>query len=402
MDRADAVTPETSFPEGFLWGAATAAHQIEGGNVNNDSWVREHDPNSGFSESSGDACDSLHRWPEDVELIAAMGLGAYRFSLEWSRIEPAEGEFSIAALDYYRRICAACRERDIVPVVTFHHFTIPTWLAARGGWEAADAPETYARFVTRAGAHLGDLIGWACTINEFNLIGVRVYDLGSSTPGIKDGFVRHMAVNEALVRAHRLGVDALRSGPGDFRVGLTLSMDEMVAEPGGASVLEAAREILEDRFFRATDGDDFIGVQCYSRVHFGPEGQAPNEPGVPTTQMGYEYWPQGVEHCARRAATMTGVPVLLTESGIATDDDADRITYLSEVLRGVRRALDDGVDIRGYFVWSLLDNFEWSHGFGPKFGLHSVDRETFVRHPKPSASWFGAVARANSFVAPPG
>jgi beta-glucosidase len=401
VDRADAVTPETSFPEGFLWGAATAAHQIEGGNVNNDSWVREHDPNSGFSESSGDACDSLHRWPEDVELIAAMGLGAYRFSLEWSRIEPAEGEFSIAALDYYRRICAACRERDIVPVVTFHHFTTPTWLAARGGWEAADAPETYARFVTRAGAHLGDLIGWACTINELNLIGVRVYDLGSSTPGIKDGFVRHMAVNEALVRAHRLGVDALRSGPGDFRVGLTLSMDEMVAEPGGASVLEAAREILEDRFFRGTDGDDFIGVQCYSRVHFGPEGQAPNEPGVPTTQMGYEYWPQGVEHCARRAAAMTGVPVLLTESGIATDDDADRITYLSEVLRGVRRALDDGVDIRGYFVWSLLDNFEWSHGFGPKFGLHSVDRETFARHPKPSASWFGAVARANSLVAPP-
>jgi beta-glucosidase len=211
-----------------------------------------------------------------------------------------------------------------------------------------------------------------------------------------------MAVNEALVRAHRLGVDALRSGPGDFRVGLTLSMDEMVAEPGGASVLEAAREILEDRFFRGTDGDDFIGVQCYSRVHFGPEGQAPNEPGVPTTQMGYEYWPQGVEHCARRAAAMTGVPVLLTESGIATDDDADRITYLSEVLRGVRRALDDGVDIRGYFVWSLLDNFEWSHGFGPKFGLHSVDRETFARHPKPSASWFGAVAKANSLVAPPG
>jgi beta-glucosidase len=402
VDRADAVTPETNFPEGFLWGAATAAHQIEGGNVNNDSWVREHDPNSGFSESSGDACDSLHRWPEDVELIAAMGLGAYRFSLEWSRIEPAEGEFSIAALDYYRRICAACRERYIVPVVTFHHFTTPTWLAARGGWEAADAPETYARFVTRAGAHLGDLIGWACTINELNLIGVRVYDLGSSTPGIKDGFVRHMAVNEALVRAHRLGVDALRSGPGDFRVGLTLSMDEMVAEPGGASVLEAAREILEDRFFRGTDGDDFIGVQCYSRVHFGPEGQAPNEPGVPTTQMGYEYWPQGVEHCARRAAAMTGVPVLLTESGIATDDDAERITYLSEVLRGVRRALDDGVDIRGYFVWSLLDNFEWSHGFGPKFGLHSVDRETFARHPKPSASWFGAVARANSLVAPPG
>ena len=183
------------------------------------------------------------------------------------------------------------------------------------------------------------------------------YALGSSPPGVKDDFIRHLAVNEAIVRAHRLAVDALRSGPGDFPVGLTLSMDEMVAEPGGEGVLEAAQEILEDRFFRATEGDDFIGVQCYSRVHFGPEGQAPNEPGVPITQMGYEYWPQGVEHCARRAAAMTGIPVLLTESGIATDDDAERIVFLAEVLRGVRRALDDGVDIRGYFVWSLLGQF---------------------------------------------
>jgi beta-glucosidase len=305
-------------------------------------------------------------------------------------------------MDHYRRICAACLQRDIVPVVTFHHFTIPTWLAARGGWEAADAPETFARFVTRVGAHLGDLIGWACTINELNLIGVRGYEGGTSSPGMKEAVVRHLAINEAVVRAHRLAVDALRSGPGDFRIGLTLSMDEMVADPGGEEVLEAAREILEDRFFRATGGDDFIGVQCYSRVHFGPEGQAPNQPGVPVTQMGYEYWPQGVEHCARRAAAMTGVPVLLTESGIATEDDGERIRYLAEVLRGVRRALDDGVEIRGYFVWSLLDNFEWSHGFGPKFGLHSVDRETFARRPKPSASWFGAVARTNSLVAPPG
>ena len=280
----------------------------------------------------------------------------------------------------------------------FHH---PDLVHRRGGWEAADTPEIFARFVARAGARLGEFIGWACTINELNLIGLRGYNLGPSSPGTKDSFARHLAINEAVVRAHRLGVGALRSGPGDFPVGLTLSMDEMVAEPGGESVLEAAREILENRFFRATEDDDFIGVQCYSRVHLGPEGQAPNEPGVPTTQMGYEYWPQGVEHCARRAAAMTGMPVLLTESGIATDDDAERITYIAEVLRGVRRALDDGVDIRGYFVWSLLDNFEWSHGFGPKFGLHSVDRETFARRPKPSASWFGAVAQSNSLVAPP-
>jgi beta-glucosidase len=402
VERDNAANRELTFPEGFLWGTATAAHQIEGGNVNNDWWAWEHNPDSGCAESSGDACDSLFRWPDDIELVASMGLGAYRFSLEWSRIEPAEGEFSVSALDHYRRICAACRERGIAPVVTFHHFTTPTWLTKRGGWEAADAPDVFARFVARVGAHFGDLIGWACTINEINLIGVMGYALGSSPPGVKDDFVRHLAVNDVMVRAHRQAVDALRSGPGAFPVGLTLSMDEMVADPGGEEVLAAAQEILEDRFMRACEGDDFIGVQCYSRVHFGPEGQAPNEPGVPLTQMGYEYWPQGVEHCARRAAAIASVPVLLTESGIATDDDTERTAYIAEVLRGVRRALDDGVDIRGYFVWSLLDNFEWSLGFRPKFGLHSIDPKTFARRPKPSASWFGAVARANALVAPPG
>ena len=396
------ASTEILFPEGFLWGTSTAAHQIEGGNVNNDWWTWEHTPGSGCAESSGDACDSLHRWRDDVELVAAMGLGAYRFSLEWSRIEPAEGEFSIAALDYYRRICAACLERGVTPVVTFHHFTTPTWLSARGAWEADDAPEAFARFCTRATSHLGDLIGWACTINELNLIGLTGYTTGTSPPGIKDDFVRHLAVNDVMARAHRSAVDAIRSGPGDFPIGFTLSMDEMVAGPGGEEVLEAAREILEDRFMRATEGDDFIGVQCYSRIHFGPDGQAPNDPDVPTTQMGYEYWPQGVEHCARRAAALTGLPVLLTESGIATDHDTERVAYIAEVLRGVHRALDDGVDIRGYFVWSLLDNFEWALGFSPKFGLHSVDAATFERHPKPSASWYGAVARSNSLVTPPG
>jgi len=385
-----------------LWGVATAAHQIEGGNVNNDWWAWEHTPGSGCAEPSGDACDSLHRWPEDIELVSSMGLGAYRFSLEWSRIEPAEGEFSLAALDHYRRMCAACRDRGIAPVVTFHHFTNPTWLSARGGWEAADAPDAFARFVTRAAAHIGDLIGWACTLNELNAIGVAGYTNGDSPPGVKGDLGRHLAVNEAVIRAHRLAVDAVRSAAGAVPVGLTLSMDEMVAEPGGDAVLDAAHEILEDRFLRATQGDDFIGVQCYSRMHFGPEGQAPNDPAVPTAQMGYEYWPQGVEHCVRRAAAESGLPVLVTESGIATEDDAERIAYLTEALRGVQRCLEDGVDVRGYFVWSLLDNFEWSHGYRPTFGLHRIDPETFARHPKPSAGWFATVARANGLVAPTG
>jgi beta-glucosidase len=390
------------FPEGFLWGVATAAHQIEGGNTNNDWWDWEHNPSSGTAESSGDACDSFHRWREDVDLVAGMGLGAYRFSLEWSRIEPAEGEWSVASLDHYRRMCAACRGRGIQPVVTFHHFTTPRWLAARGGWEAPDAPERFARFVARATAHFGDLIGSACTINEPNVIGVMAFNKGTFPPGVADDLTRHLAVNETMVRAHRLAVEELRAGPGSFPVGLTLSMAELVDAGDGAGVRDAAEEILENFFLRGTKGDDFVGVQCYTRIRFGPQGEIGNEPGVSLTQMGYEYWPRVAEYTVRRAAAYSGLPVVVTENGIATLDDAERIAYLSEALRGVRRCLDDGVDVRGYFVWSLLDNFEWDHGYGPKLGLVAVDPVTFERRPKPSALWFGDVARANAISAAAG
>jgi beta-glucosidase len=389
------------FPPGFLWGVATSAHQIEGGNVNNDWWDWEHNPASGCVESSGDACDSFHRWNEDVDIVANLGLGAYRFSIEWCRIEPAEGEFSIAALDHYRRMCAACHERGISPVVTFHHFTTPRWLTDRGGWEAPDAPERFARYVQRTVAHLGDLIGWACTFNEPNVVAVLGYTVGIYPPGMKDEYGRHFAVNEALVRAHRLAVEALRSGPGSFPVGLTLSMEELVAGEGGEQTRDAAEQILENTFLDGTAGDDFIGVQCYERTVLGPTGPIEPPPGTRLTQMGYQYWPQVVEYCVRRAAAYTGIPVLVTENGLATEDDRERIEFISTALQGLHRCIADGIDVRGYFVWSLLDNFEWHLGFGPKLGICAVDRVTFERRPKASAHWFGGVAKSNALAPAP-
>ncbi|HEV8065018.1 MAG TPA: family 1 glycosylhydrolase, partial [Acidimicrobiales bacterium] len=293
-----------------------------------------------------------------------------------------------------------CHESGIEPVVTFHHFTTPLWLAARGGWESADAPDRFASFVARAAARLGDLIGTACTINEPNVIGVMGYNVGTFPPGVKDDLGRHIAVNEQMVRAHRLAVEALRSGAGSFPIGLTLSMAELVAEEGGETIRDAAEEILENTFLRATEGDDFVGVQCYTRTHFGPAGKADDDPDVPQTQMGLENWPPAVEYAVRRAASFTKLPVLITESGIATEDDGERIVYLAKVLEGVQRCLVDGVDVRGYFVWSLLDNFEWDDGYRPKLGLVAVDRQTFARTAKPSAHWFAQVAGANSLVAP--
>jgi beta-glucosidase len=388
----------SQFPGGFVWGTATAAHQIEGGNVNNDWWVFEHTPGSGCTEPSGDACDSWHRWPSDLDLVAELGLGSYRFSVEWSRIEPEEDEWSRASLDHYTRMVAGCHERGLIPVVTFSHFTNPRWLSAKGGWEAADAPELFARFCARTASAFGDMIGRACTLNEPNIVSLMGYLAGAFPPGIQD-VGRRRAVTENLCRAHRLAVEALRAGPGDYPVGLTLSMTEYQAVEGGEDKRDRIRRSMEDVFLEATDGDDFVGVQTYSRMRVGPEGALEPEPGVPLTTMGYEYWPQGLEATIRRAWEVTGgIPVLVTENGISTEVDDERIRFVTSALEGLLRCVADGIDVLGYTYWSLLDNFEWALGYGPKFGLVGVDRETFERTPKPSAEWFGSVARANALL----
>jgi beta-glucosidase len=374
---------------------ATAAHQIEGGNVNNDWWAFEHDPTSGCVDVSGDACDSFNRYPEDIALVAGLGLGAYRFSVEWSRVEPEEGEFSTVALDHYRRMAATCHEHGLTPVVTFHHFTHPRWLAAAGTWEALHAPDRFARYCERVATHLGDLIGMACTLNEPNVVATMGWRHGLFPPRVRDR-VRRDVVNQALVTAHRKAVEAIRSGPGHPPVGLTLSMTDFQVEPGGEAWLERIRRPSEDVFLEATEGDDFIGVQTYTRARIGSQGSLGGEDGVPTTQMGYEFWPEALEATVRRASEVTGgLAVYVTENGIGTDDDESRIEYVTRALTGLGHCLDDGIDVRGYFYWSLLDNFEWVLGYGPTFGLVAVDRQTFERQPKPSSAWFGAIARAN-------
>ena len=385
-----------AFPEGFRWGTATAAHQIEGGNTNNDWWAWEHAPGSGVAEPSGDACDSWHRWPEDVELVAAMGLDHYRFSLEWSRIEPAPGEFSVAALDHYRRICDALLEAGIEPVVTFHHFTTPTWLADRGGWEKGEAVERFGQFCHRSAAALSGSMGRACTLNEPNVVATMGYVMGMFPPGRSEPAAAE-TVTGHLVAAHRRGVEAIRSAAPGVPVGLTLSMTDYQAIEGGEVHTERIREVHEDVFLRATGGDDFLGVQVYTRMRIGPDGWAGPEPGVPVLVMGYERWPQALAACLRRAWQVTGglVPLWVTENGIGTDDDDERIRFVQEALEGVLDVVADGVRVEGYTYWSLLDNFEWAFGYRPRFGLVEIDRRTFARSPKPSARWLSRVAKSN-------
>src|ERR1035437_8353427 len=383
-----ATTPTgRAFPDGFTWGTATAAHQIEGGNTNCYWWEFEHAPDSVCAESSGDACDSWDRWEEDADLVAGLGLDNYRFSVEWSRIEPAEGEISRAALAHYRRQCEGLRARGIDPVVTFHHFTTPRWLAAQSGWENGMAIERLGHFCGVVAEELADVMSRACTINEPNVVATMGWHAGLFPPGKTDKELSYR-VGANLVAGHRAALEAIRDAAPGVPVGLTLSMTDYQLAPDGEQQLASIRRHAEDVFLDGTGGDDFLGVQAYTRMLIGPTGWAGCEPGVPVLDMGYEFYPQSLGNCLQRAWDYTGatLPLLVTENGIGTTDDAQRIDYVRRALRGVLDVIAEGIDVRGYTYWSLLDHFEWVFGYRPRFGLVGVDRSTFARSPKPSAA----------------
>ena len=413
-DRAP-TTAAGSFPKGFLWGAATAAHQVEGNNINSDGWVLENMKPSMFAERSGDACDFYHRYRDDIALAASLGFNAFRLSIEWARIEPEPGVYSVAELDHYRRVLAACHEHKLAPMVTFWHFTNPRWFAALGGWENPGAGDHFVRYCERAARHLGDLIGQAATFNEPNipLLLKWIFAAMPQNPFAgADGMMKAAAKSigaerfsyftfgngeasrDVMLPAHHRAVAAIKAGPGTYPVGVTLAMGDEQAV-GDPSRRDAKRELLYGPWLDAAAKDDFIGVQTYTRARVGKDGDLPPEPGVELTQMGYEFWPEALEQTIRYAASRAKVPVYVTENGVATEDDARRVEYIKRALAGVGKCLSDGIDVRGYFHWSLLDNFEWNFGYRPKFGLIAVDRQTFARTVKPSARLLGSIARSN-------
>ena len=407
------------FPEGFIWGTAAAAHQVEGNNTNCDFWFLEHMPGTNFKEPSGDACDHFHRYPEDIRLMAQLGFKSYRFSIEWARIEPEPGYFSTAALDHYRRMLAACHEHGLLPCVTFHHFTSPMWLSADGGWEDKKTVDLFVRYCEKATKHLGDLIGLCCTINEANLPASLVLRGEIPGKGIKNRlpffasaankcgttlerfgpflFGEPFKIRDTMLNAHIKAREAIKAGPGDFPVGITLAMTDYQAAPGGEALCEKIREEDYGPFLDAANEDDFVGVQTYSRNRIGPDGPLRPEEGVETLIMGYEFWPEALESTIRYTAEKANVPIYVTENGIGTTKDEQRIEYVRRALMGVAKCLQDGLDVRGYFYWSILDNFEWVYGYGPQFGLVSVDRDTQLRTVKPSAGYLSRIMNTNNF-----
>jgi beta-glucosidase len=329
-----------------------------------------------------------------------MGLNSYRFSIEWSRIQPEEKAWSTAAVDHYRQQCEALIAAGIDPVVTFHHFTTPRWVADRGGWLDRPTADRFAEFCSRASEALGDVMRRACTLNEPSAVSASGYILGSFPPGISDEG-QFSQVNEVFVDAHRKAVEAIRASAPAVPVGIALAMTDYQTVDGGEEPMARMRADLEDVFLAATEGDDFLGIQTYSRMRFGPRGMMGPEEGVDVLPLGYEYWPEAIGATIRRAWEVTEgkLPLLVTENGIGTDDDDQRKRYVRTALRSVLDCLEEGIGVIGYTYWSLMDNFEWTYGYGPRFGLAEVERVApFTRTLKPSAGWFSKVVRSNALV----
>lgn len=418
------------FAKGFLVGAATAAHQVEGNNIHSDYWALEHMKYGNFNEPSLDAVDHYNRYEEDIQMMAAAGLNAYRFSIEWARIEPEQGKFDKKEIEHYRSVLRCCHENGIEPIVTMLHFTSPKWVIENGGWEKEDTIEAFADYCRYVAEELGDEMHYVCTINEANMglqvaaiaerykrqmmakmegaaqVGMNFNEMmanmqkqkeenlevfGTDTP---QTFVsaRTREGDILVMRAHQAARRAMKEVKPELKIGLSLSLHDIQAVEGGE---ERARKEWEEEFTHYIPyikEDDFFGLQNYSRSLIGPDGIMPNPAGAKVTQMDYENYPEALEHVIRRVYQEMPIPIMVTENGIATEDDAERVTFIKTALSGVQSCIADKIPVLGYMHWSLMDNFEWQKGYSMKFGLIAVNRTTQTRTAKESLAVLGSYA----------
>ncbi len=389
---------------------------MEGNNTASDMWLLETTDPTIFAEPSGDAVNSFELWPGDLDLVRSLGLNTYRFSLEWARIEPEKGMFSVAMLDHYKAVIEGCRARGLTPVVSFNHFTTPRWFAAAGGWTHASSPDLFARYCHRAAQHLGQHIGYATTFNEPNALQLMVglfpqayvdkqrqmleaaaHRAGSGTFNTAVAFnaedVDSMTAN--LLKAHVAGKSAIKSVHAALPVGVTLALSDDQAV-GTDSIRDARRAAMYGKWMELAKQDDFLGVQNYARARWDSKGMVAAPADARRNFMGQEVYAASLASAVRYAYEATHVPILITEHGVGTSDDSLRAEFIPAALAELKKVIDDGVPVKGYIHWSLLDNFEWIFGYKPQFGLCSVDRTTFKRTPKASAAVFGRIAKANS------
>ncbi len=428
----------SSLPAGFLFGTATAAHQIEGG-LDNDwtDWERgfhaDGSPHVKDRTVSGAACDSWNRFDEDLGLMRHLGANAYRFSVEWSRLEPAEGQWNDEAAERYLSWARRLREAGIEPMVTLHHFTLPRWVATQGGWMNDRTIDLLASFTERVAKKLGSAVDSWCTLNEPNVLMAMSYLKGVFPPGLKDQRLCAQGLAR-LIRAHGRMANIIREydtvdADGDgFTSRIGLAHHVRIFQPASRSPLDRIIAGFMDRFFNQAIIDasaqgritlsipgaveideevpnlkgslDWLGINYYGRDHVRADLSDPSmsEQYVPAdrpvSDLGWDIWPEGMYQVLKRYSAL-GLPIYVTENGIADHRGEKRSVFLRSHFEALVRAARDGVDVRGYFHWSLLDNFEWAEGHEPRFGLYRVDYASADkrREATPAVETFRQIAR---------
>lgn len=403
------------FPEGFFWGAATASFQVEGGIDNNDWAMAAYE---GRVPACGDACDHFNRYEADFDLAKELGHSAHRLSVEWSRIEPVEGVFDMEAVEHYRDVLKALKKRNLTPIVTLWHFTVPVWFSARGGFEAKDSPALFSRYAAFVVHQLSDLCEHFSTMNEPNVYATHGYLYGVWPPfkqtrflwkkvGKSDGtarlarpiarlrhFFAYRRVEANLVKAHNVTYKIIKHLAPHAQVSIVKHVHVFKARGSGwrqklANKMQQYQTLL---FLTAVrDSIDEIGLNYYRSTTYG------DNKNYILTDMQWEAKPSGI-YDALKILSQYQKPIFVAEAGLADEDDDMRADYIRLQVRAIARALEDGVDVRGHLYWSLLDNYEWALGFEKRFGLIAIDYKTQERTIRPSAYVYKEIIEQNGVV----
>lgn len=398
------------FPENFLWGAAASSYQVEGNNLNSDWW--EWEKRVGLKENSGAACRHYELYKEDFDLAKALNHNVHRLSIEWSRIEPCEGEFSQAELKHYLEVITALKQRNIEPIVTLHHFSNPLWFAQSGGWENLKADIYFLRYTEKVIRTLGEHVRYWITINEPLVYAYHAYIIGGWPPQEQSLAKAKIVINKLAVshiKAYKLihQVYAQKKLPAPC-VSIAKNLQAFV---GCTHSLKNRISVwLKNKFYNfsfierllSAHSLDFIGINYYNRrlVDAGSwsfksllvDTCKENHSQLEKNSLGWDIYPQGLYHLLMRLKQYH-LPVMILENGICTEDDSQRWDFIAGHLRSIHLAISQGVQVKGYIYWSLIDNFEWDKGFGPRFGLIEVDYHTYKRTVRESARKYAMVCR---------
>ncbi|MBU1045771.1 glycoside hydrolase family 1 protein [Patescibacteria group bacterium] len=381
------------FPDNFLWGSATSAYQVEGGNKLSD-W--EINPPKRGHGPAGLACDHYNRFEPDFDLLKKLNQNAHRFSIEWAKIEPRQGEFDKIEIEHYRRVLSALKQRGIKTMVTLHHFTLPQWLAEIGGFANNKSIEYFTRYAAKLFGEYQDLIDFWATINEPMVFAGQGYLAKRWLPQKRNIFLYIRVVNN-LIRAHQ-SVYRLFKTFGRDKVLVGIVKHNTYFEPSKNLLdrfIVGLPDWWQNRYFlnKIKNHCDFIGLNYYFHFKIKFPGLIRNE-NKKVSDMGWELYPEGIYYLLKELKRYNK-PVYITENGLADAGDKNREWYIREVLRNVHWATQEGIDVRGYFYWSLMDNFEWADGFGPRFGLIEIDYSTLERKPRPSAYFYSEICKNN-------